>query len=128
GQGDLATARGHWEEALALAQELGDKRELAAAINGLAQLHRVEGDLDTAEPLYEKVLGLGQELGDRETVAIGLLNLAMVAIGRGAGDRARNILLKVIAIAQEIGSKAAGQSVLEVCVGLGALSAEWERA
>jgi tetratricopeptide (TPR) repeat protein len=128
GQGDLATARGHLEEALALARKLGDKRQVAAALNALAQLHRVEGELDTAEPLYEQVLALARELGDRESIAIGLLNLAMVAIGRDSRDRARRMLLDVIEISEEIGSKPAGQSVLEVSAGLAALREEWECA
>jgi len=79
--------------------ERGDQRELAAAINAIAQLHRMEGDLDKAEPLYEEVLRLARELGDRESIAIGLLNLAMVGISRASGDRAREMLLAVLAIA-----------------------------
>jgi len=128
GQGNPAKAREHFEEALALARELGNKRELAAALNALAQLNRAEGALDTAEPLYENALALARELGDRETIAIALLNLAMVSIARGSGERVRLMLLEVSAIVDEIGSKPLGQSVLEVCAGLGALREEWERA
>ena len=128
GQGNITAARGHLEEALALAQSLGNKREIAAALNALAQINRMEGDLDSAEPLYENVVALARELDDREIVAIGLLNLAMVSIGRGAGDRARVALLEAHAIAAQSGSKPAGQSVLEVCAGLGALRAHWETA
>ena len=127
GQGDVPTARGHLQEALTLARELGNKRELAAAINALAQLHRMEGELDAAEPLYEQFLTLARDLRDREIIAIGLLNLAMVSIGRGAGERAREMLLEVLSIAEEIGSKAAGQSLLDVAAGLGALREKWER-
>ena len=128
GQGDPDKARAHFEEALALAQELGNRRELAAAQNALAQLHRAEGDLDTAQPLYENVLSLARELEDRQSIAIALLNLAMVSIARGAGDRARAMLLEVSAIVEEIDSEPLGQSVLEVCAGLGALDGEFERA
>ena len=78
-----------------LARELGNKRELAAALNALAQLHRMEGELDAAEPIYGDVVAIARELRDREIVAIGLLNLAMVSIGRGSttparGDAARS--------------------------------------
>jgi hypothetical protein len=111
-----------------MAQQLGNKRELAAAFNGLAQLHRVEGELDAAEPLYEKVVALARDLGDRDSVAIGLLNLAMVAIGCEAGDRARAMLLEVLAIVRESGSKRLGQSVLEVAAGLAAMRGDSERA
>ena len=52
----------------------------------------------------------------------------MVSIGRGSVDRAREALLEALAIAEESGSKPTGQSVLEVCAGLGALRAQWENA
>jgi tetratricopeptide (TPR) repeat protein len=128
GQGDLPAARGHLEEALVLARELGNKREIAAALNALAQVRRAEGDLDAAEPLYENVLALARELDDREVIAIALLNLAMVSIGRGSQNRARYVLLEALEIADESGSKPTGQSVLEVCAGLGALREEWQSA
>jgi len=128
GQGNADKARGHFEEALALARELGNRRELAAAQNALAQLHRAEGELDAAEPLYQGALAFARELGDRESIAIALLNLVMVSIARGNGDRVRPMLLEVSAIVDEIGSQPLGQSVLEVCAGLGAHQSEWERA
>ena len=126
GQGDLRAARKHLEEALELAREVGGKRDIAAALNAMAQLHRMEGDLDTAELLYQHVLAHARELADSESIAIGQLNLAMVAICRGAGDRARAMLLEPLAIVEELGSKTSGQSVLEVCAGLGALLGQWE--
>jgi tetratricopeptide (TPR) repeat protein len=128
GLGDAVSARGHFEEAYALAQDLGDKRQVAAALNALAQLDRLQGKLDTAKPLYEKVLELAREVGDRESIAVALLNLAMVSIGRGSVNSARKMLLEVLAIADESGFKPAGQSVLEVCAGLGAVTGEWELA
>jgi predicted ATPase/class 3 adenylate cyclase len=128
GQGNITAARGHLEEALALAKDLGNTREIAAALNALAQIHRAEGDLDSAERLYENVVALARGLDDGEIIAIGLLNLAMVSIGRGSGDRARDALLEAHAIAEQSGSKPTGQSVLEVCAGLGALCGDWESA
>ena len=90
-------------EALAFAQKVGDRRSVAAALNALAQLHRVEGQPDIAEPLYHQALLLARELGDRESIAIALLNLAMVSIGRSLGDRAQTMLREVLEIAAEIG-------------------------
>jgi predicted ATPase/class 3 adenylate cyclase len=127
GQGNLTAARGHFEEGLALARQLENKRELAAALNALAQLNRAEGELDAAEPLYQDVLALAREMRDRESIAIALLNLGMVSISRGVMDRGREMLLEVCVIVEETGSKPLGQSVLDVCAGLGALCKEWER-
>jgi tetratricopeptide (TPR) repeat protein len=128
GEGHLSTARAHLEEALALARDLGDKRELAAALCAVGQLYRIEGALDKAELLYESVLGLARELGDVESRAIGLLNLAMVAICRRSEDRAREILLEIADIATAVGSQRVGLSAMEVSAGMSALCADWERA
>ena len=128
GQGDTVRARVHLSEGLGLAEELGNKREIAAAMNALAQLHRMTGNADAAEPLYEKALAVARDLQDREVVAIALLNLAMIAIAVGSAKRAQILLLEVHAIAQEIGSRAAAQSMLDVCAGLAAYRGEWDCA
>jgi predicted ATPase/class 3 adenylate cyclase len=128
GLGDVAAARQYLEEALELEREGGDQREVAAVLNALAQIHRAQGELDAAQPLYENALAIGRTLHDREIIAIGLLNLAMVAIGRGAAQDACAMLLEVEAIAEALGWRPAGQSVLDVCAGLAATSAQWERA
>ncbi|HEX7558176.1 MAG TPA: tetratricopeptide repeat protein, partial [Usitatibacter sp.] len=121
-------ARSHLEEALALAHELGDKRNLCAAMNAIAQLYRIEGALDEAEVLYERALALARELDDNESVAVGLLNLAMVSICRRSPDKARDMLLQAIAIAQAIGSQRVGLSGVEVSAGLAALCEDWGNA
>src|SRR5205085_630325 len=82
------SARKHLEDALARIRKLGDKRDTAAALVALAQLHRAEGDLGAAEPLYEDALKLAREVGDHETIAVVLLNLTMTWIGRGVLERA----------------------------------------
>ena len=117
-QGDLASARRCYEEAIVLAQEIGDKREIATALNNRAQLHRLQGELDAAQRLFEEVLTLVQELEDHEDIAITLLNLAMIGIGRGALDGARGMLLETLSIIDSTGSKWTSQSVFEVSAGL----------
>lgn len=128
GQGDRAAARGYFDEALVLSQKSGNQRELGCALNGLAQLERMEGALDAADALYRQSLKLIRELGDRETEALILLNLAIVAIGRRSGVQARQILHDVLAISVEMQSKPTGQCVLDVCAALAALNGEWTRA
>ena len=104
------------------------RRDVAAALNALAQFHRIEGALDVAEPLYEQVVAIVREIGDRESTALALLNVAMVYIGRGQGASARKALVEVDAIAGEIGSKPVGQSLIEVCAGLASFERDWVRA
>jgi len=128
GLGDRPRAQAAFVEALDLARRHAGRRDVAAALNALAQLHRVEGELDAAEPLYEQVVAIVREIGDRESTALALLNLAMVYIGRGQRAGARNALVEVDAIAREIGSKPAEQSLLEVCAGLASSEDDWARA
>jgi tetratricopeptide (TPR) repeat protein len=128
GRGDWIAARDHYGQALARASEAGNKRELAAATNALAQLHRVKGNLDEAELLFNRVIVLARELGDQESVAIGLLNLTMVSLSRGSNRGVYEMLSDVLAIVEGIGSKPVGKSLLEVCAGLGASTQDWARA
>jgi tetratricopeptide (TPR) repeat protein len=116
------------QEAVELAREFGDKRQLAAALNGLAQVHRIEGALDDAEPIYQRVVALAREIDDPESVAIGLLNAAMVAIGRGRVDAARNMLREVVDIAENTGSKPVGQSALDVAAACCVAAGDWAAA
>jgi hypothetical protein len=103
-----------------MARELGNRREIAAALIALAQVHRVEGHLDAAEPLYAEALALARELGDREIVCVALLNLAMVIIGRTSAKGVPPMLLEALVIANEIGARQLAQSVLDVAAGLAA--------
>ena len=128
GQGDRAAARGYFDEATGLSRKSGNKRELAVALNGLAQLDRMEGALDDADALYRQSLALVRELGDRETEGVVLLNLAIVAIGRRSTAQARDILQEAFAISIEIQSKPIGQCALDVCAALAALNNDWTRA
>jgi tetratricopeptide (TPR) repeat protein len=125
GEGDTAAAGRYLEEAVACARGLDEPRNVAAAINALAQFKRVQGDNTGARPLFEHFLDLARLLGDRESVGIGLLNLAMTCIDLGLGERAPPLLREAAAIAAETRSKQVGQSVLEACAGLASMRGEW---
>jgi predicted ATPase/class 3 adenylate cyclase len=126
GQKKSVKARQYLEEALVFAREKGNKHQIAAGLNALGQLTRLEGQLEKAEQLYADVLAIAKEEEDRESMAFALLNLAMASIGQLRAEPARRMLLEALAIAREIGSRPAGQSVLEVSAGLGAMSEDWE--
>jgi predicted ATPase/class 3 adenylate cyclase len=124
GLGDLAGATDCYDEAIVLSRQLGNRREIAAALSNRAQLHRRQGTVDAAEPLHEEVLALSRELEDDEAIAVTLLNLAMIAIGRGNIDDARLMLLEALSITVSTGSQSTGQSILEVCSGLAAVDGD----
>ncbi len=86
GQGDLATAQRHFEQALVVgARSWGTNVILPLRPMRWRSFIAWKASWICAEPLYEQGLALARELEDRESIAIGLLNLAMVSIGRGVG-------------------------------------------
>jgi tetratricopeptide (TPR) repeat protein len=56
GQGDLAAAKGHLEEAVAAARAANNQRQVASALSMLAEVHQTQRELDTAERLYREAL------------------------------------------------------------------------
>jgi len=118
GEGDRDSARRYLEEAVELAERRGNKYALAAVINALAQLHRLEGRLELAEPMCDRMLALARDLGSQDGITVALLNKAMVSISRGVPLPVSRMLLEVLDIGEAIGSKPAGQSALEVASAL----------
>jgi non-specific serine/threonine protein kinase len=90
-QGDLPAAGARYEEALRLAEALGDRGLIASARIGLGHVAFFTGDLDAAQRLQEQALALRRELGDRRGVAGAVANLGETAHRRGdqAGAPAR---------------------------------------
>ena len=82
--GDVIAAQQHLEEAVALAEQLGNKRELSAALNALAMLHRAEGVWTKHSLFTRKSLTFARALGDPTYIAGVLFSLAMVSITRSA--------------------------------------------
>jgi predicted ATPase len=115
------------DEAERLARQSKSRRELISSLTAKAQLLRALGRLDPASSLYAEVLALSRDLGDEESVAASLLNLAAVAVLMQQMSAARSMLREVAAITSRIGSRAAGQSLLEVCAGLAAAAGDASR-
>jgi len=70
--GQIEAARAVHVDALALAQELGDRYEQGRAHRGIAETHRVEGDPRSARQHLREALAIHAELGvpdARETLA-----------------------------------------------------------
>jgi predicted ATPase/class 3 adenylate cyclase len=128
GLGDAAAARRYAEDAVTAARNLGNGRQLASALNALAQLDRMEGRLGTAAASYGEALQLAQAMHDQEYIAGLQLNLAMVALSAGEPEAARQRVLAVVRIADEIGSRPAAISVLDVCTGLALALGDAERS
>ena len=95
GQGNLATARTHLEEGARARARARAERDLAAAMNALGALHRMQGALDDGR---NALRGCGRrsfaEPATTRAAPSDLLNLAMVAILRDSARRRARILAR----------------------------------
>ena len=87
-QEDVPATRGAYEEALAIARELGDRSAEAEGIYNLAYVPAYEGDIAGAVLLFEESRAAFEELGIRRGVADVLWILGIVA--RLEGDLSRS--------------------------------------
>lgn len=78
-QGDLATARSYFEQAVDLAGELGGAEAAQLMLGDLGDLAASEGDYETAEDLYRRALESARSLNKTEYEALCLAHLAQIA-------------------------------------------------
>lgn len=62
-QGNYGRAKELYEESPTLSRQLGDKRDIAVALENLGSVARNWGDYATARPLLEEALALYRETG-----------------------------------------------------------------
>ena len=82
-QNDFPTARGFYEEQLAVNEAIGDRSGLAEAHYNLAFLAAIPGEHEEAVRQYEAALALWREVGDEVGIGGVLLGLALVQFLRG---------------------------------------------
>jgi non-specific serine/threonine protein kinase len=104
GLGDFSGARRHFEVAMALARDLGDRRLHGASLAQLAWIAMADSRPDEARALADAGLRLAREEGDR-VAASGALNvLGEVAAADGNGDAKRH-LEEALALRRELGDE-----------------------
>jgi DNA-binding NarL/FixJ family response regulator len=101
--GRRAEARAHFERALILREDLGDRRGVATSLNNLALLALDDGDLARARQMLERSLAAKRLLGEPRSVAIGLCNLAHTLLKLGLVLDALVALAEADRIAGELG-------------------------
>ena len=104
--GDLANCKIYAQQALALAQKLGDRQNEAWSYNlvGLASINSIDLE-EIAEGFMhcEAGLNLFSQLGDKTGMAQALTNLAILANEAGDYDQAQEAIEEGLAICQETG-------------------------
>ncbi len=92
-------------DALALAEEAGDRRAEAQAHNVLGVLARSDGELDAASARLERSLELAHELGDEPAQAAALNNRALVCRQAGQLDEALELTEAALALSAAHGDR-----------------------
>ncbi len=102
-QGHYERARSLFEEALALAQEVGEQRDTALALYGLGTTEANQGRYDRATPLMTEALALFRRLGDDEWVGGTQYLLGIIAYGRGDFAEAAAQVEDAVTVRRRIG-------------------------
>jgi predicted ATPase len=118
-EGDFAAAAPQEEEALSIAQEVGDKRLIAYPGSMLGMVRVYQGDIEAARSLFEESRSLLKEVGDASGEARALFTLGFIAHRSGDGVTARVHLEESLQLFQAQGDvlhTSAVLSALEVIV------------
>ncbi len=105
--GAFTEAKKRFDDALSLAQSLGDYPEglmaQAQALKGAGTLANQQGDSPMARTFYEQSLAIRRELNDRPGIAVLLANLGIVSYHTGDYAGARTLDDESLAVFREIG-------------------------
>ncbi len=91
------------EEAIGMAREAGDLRELALALGYLGTLRQQQQDLDGAGRLFAEALDAARRSGDAGAISDALLCLGSLDLARGAYAAARTRLDEALGLSQALG-------------------------
>lgn len=102
-RGDSAEAVKKLEEALLLAREIGDRRDVLVILLDLGEVQRQQGQLGPAGEHGREALTIAAETGDAEGGSAARLLLGDLAVEQGEGAQARELFRSARSIGQEIG-------------------------
>ncbi len=86
-QGDMASARAYYEQAIEAAAAVGGPEMEQLALGDLGDIAVSEGDYETAEAMYRRALEAARAVGKSQAVALCLSHLAHIASLSGDLDR-----------------------------------------
>lgn len=105
------TARECYEQGLAIAREIGDRRTIVSGLHCLGLLARDRGDVAEAQALFEEGLAVAREMGNWSPVAL-LQELGNVRQQRGYLLEARELFMEALAAERRFGNKPGFAAVL----------------
>lgn len=110
-QCDYPAARQLHERSAAAFEQLGNRRGLATALNGLANVASSTRDQPTAIKLYAEVIDIGRNLADQRILAASLMNLGVAVehqlfdgtMHRDEAARAHEVFQEALYLHRELG-------------------------
>ncbi len=102
---NLSDALTHYDRALAIRRETGDRSGEGATLNNIAQIYHDWGRYDEALHGLEQSLVIRREIGDRAGEGPTLNNIAAVYHAWGRNDEALPVLEESLVICREIGDR-----------------------
>jgi tetratricopeptide (TPR) repeat protein len=103
--GQMEKAIEHYEQALVIAREIGDRRGEGADLGNLGNAYRALGQVDKASEYYEQALVIFCDIGDRRGEGNGLGNLGLAYYQLGQVEKAIEYYEQALVIAREIGDR-----------------------
>lgn len=103
--GQVKEARAHFEAAIAILRETGDRRLEVSVSTNLGGLLQEKGRVVEARTHYGAALAIARELGDRDSEGNILSNLGTLHASQGRMEEARTDLEAALAIHREVGNR-----------------------
>jgi tetratricopeptide (TPR) repeat protein len=100
--GDYQRAIEHFQQSLALKEEIGDTLGRATLYNNLGVVHYYRGDDDRAYEFYQQSFEIKKKIGDIYGLAISHTNLGLILHHRGEQAQALQYLKEAVRICRDI--------------------------
>ncbi len=104
-QGDHATAQQLCREALAIYQELGDKRAVSFTLVRLSEVTSGMGDYDSAAELSHRAYAIASEIGDQRAKANALCQIGFDCMRLGNYETTQSVLKEALTLYQALDDK-----------------------
>jgi tetratricopeptide (TPR) repeat protein len=110
--GQVQRAISYYEQRLAIAREIGDRRGVATFLGNLGLAFKYVGQVDRAIDYYARTLDIWRAIGDRQGEGNALGNLGIAYTDMGQVDRAIGYYEQALDILHQIGDRVGEGSVL----------------
>ncbi|HJQ42635.1 MAG TPA: BTAD domain-containing putative transcriptional regulator [Jatrophihabitantaceae bacterium] len=96
--GDIEVSRGYFDQAIAMAREIGDKGLESRELHGMSNVHRLSGDLPGALRFLQESLSIARDAGDTRAAANALGNIVGITFELGDPDEAMRVAAESMAL------------------------------